>query len=89
MCRKAYGKLAGWQSDAGWQDGVESYRGMIEVSRALMKVLRSAHPRMMPLVPVLNTAPFNILCSIAGQNGRAATGCRHCRLSPGADSDTG
>jgi hypothetical protein len=38
MCRKAYGKLAGWQSDADWKDGAESYRGMIEVSRALMRV---------------------------------------------------
>lgn len=39
MCRKAYGNLAGCQSDADWQDGAESYRGMIEVSRALMKVI--------------------------------------------------
>lgn len=41
MCRKAYGKLAGWQSDADWKDGEKSYRGMIEVSRALMRVRRS------------------------------------------------
>ena len=51
MCRKAYGKLAGWQSNADWKDGVESYRGMIEVSRALMRVrksARNAHRHLMP-----------------------------------------
>ena len=40
MCRKAYGNLAGWQSPREWQNGVETYQGMLEVSRALMKVLR-------------------------------------------------
>ena len=39
MCRKAYGNLAGWQSPREWQNGEETYQGMIEVSRALMKVL--------------------------------------------------
>ena len=38
MCRRAYGDLAGWQSDAGWDSGPETYRGMIAVSRALMQV---------------------------------------------------
>lgn len=37
MCRRAYGSLAAWQSDAPWDNGPASYRGMIEVSRALMK----------------------------------------------------
>mmetsp|Transcript_4642 Transcript_4642/g.13339 ORF Transcript_4642/g.13339 Transcript_4642/m.13339 type:complete len:319 (+) Transcript_4642:171-1127(+) len=37
VCRRAYGRLAGWQSDKGWEDGPTTYRGMIEVSRALMK----------------------------------------------------
>ena len=38
MCRKAYGSIAGWQSDRDWKDGDETYKGMVEVSRALMKV---------------------------------------------------
>ncbi|KAL3131823.1 hypothetical protein ABBQ38_007537 [Trebouxia sp. C0009 RCD-2024] len=37
MCRTAYGNLAGWQSSRDWKDGSETYQGMIEVSRALMK----------------------------------------------------
>lgn len=36
--RKAYGELAGWQSNKSWWDGEETYAGMVEVSRALMKV---------------------------------------------------
>ena len=35
--RQAYGKLAGWQSSRSWRDGQETYAGMVEVSRALMK----------------------------------------------------
>ena len=35
--RKAYGKLAGWQSERDWRNGPETYMGMVEVSRALMK----------------------------------------------------
>ena len=35
-CRKAYGRLAGWQSDKAWR-GEANYEGMVEVSRALMK----------------------------------------------------
>ena len=38
MCRRAYGNLAGWQSSRDWNDGEETYQGMLEVSRALMKV---------------------------------------------------
>jgi hypothetical protein len=37
LCRKAYGNIAGWQSSRGWTDGKETYAGMVEVSRALMK----------------------------------------------------
>ena len=37
LCRLSYGKLAAWQSPRSWTDGEESYRGMVEVSRALMK----------------------------------------------------
>ncbi|CAG9464934.1 unnamed protein product [Pedinophyceae sp. YPF-701] len=37
MCRKAYGNLAGWQSPRSFDDGEESFRGMVEVSRALMR----------------------------------------------------
>ena len=38
MCRKAYGALAGWQSERDWWNGEETYEGMVEVSRALMQV---------------------------------------------------
>ena len=38
LCRVAYGRLAGWQSDRSWWDFDETYAGMVEVSRALMKV---------------------------------------------------
>ncbi len=38
LCRKAYGNIAGWQSQRDWKDGKETYAGMVEVSRALMKV---------------------------------------------------
>lgn len=38
MCRRAYGNLADWQSQRDWNDGEETYKGMLEVSRALMKV---------------------------------------------------
>lgn len=45
MCRTAYGDLAGWQSPRDWNNGTETYQGMIEVSRALMKVcLMSRNP---------------------------------------------
>lgn len=37
MCRKAYGSLAGWQSPRGWTRGEETFAGMVEVSRALMR----------------------------------------------------
>lgn len=38
LCRKAYGNIAGWQSERDWKDGDDTYKGMVEVSRALMKV---------------------------------------------------
>ena len=38
LCRKAYGNIAGWQSPRGWKDGRETYKGMVEVSKAMMKV---------------------------------------------------
>ncbi|KAK9805984.1 hypothetical protein WJX73_000029 [Symbiochloris irregularis] len=37
LCRKAYGSLAGWQSERSWRDGPETFAGMVEVSRVLMK----------------------------------------------------
>lgn len=42
LCRMAYGNLAGWQSQKKWTDGEETYSGMVEVSRALMR--RYANP---------------------------------------------
>ena len=42
MCRLSYGKLAGFQSDRSWKEGDETYRGMVEVSRALMRKLPKA-----------------------------------------------
>lgn len=37
LCRIAYGNLAGWQSSRSWTQGHETYAGMVEVSRALMR----------------------------------------------------
>jgi Beta-carotene isomerase D27-like, C-terminal len=37
MCRVAYGNISGWQSPRAWDNGVETFQGMIEVSRSLMK----------------------------------------------------
>ena len=42
LCRLSYGKLAGFQSDRSWKEGDETYRGMVEVSRALMRKLPQA-----------------------------------------------
>jgi len=39
LCRQAYGNLSGWQSPRGWLDGEETFKGMIDVSRSLMKVI--------------------------------------------------
>lgn len=39
LCRRAYGNLAGWQSSKDWNKGETTYEGMLEVSRALMKVI--------------------------------------------------
>lgn len=38
LCRTAYGNISGFQSNRSWIDGVETYKGMVEVSRSLMKV---------------------------------------------------
>ena len=40
ICRKAYGRIAECQSKRDWKDGDETYAGMVEVSRALMKARR-------------------------------------------------
>lgn len=37
LCRQAYGNLSGWQSPRGWLDGPETFKGMVEVSRSLMR----------------------------------------------------
>lgn len=43
LCRLSYGRLAGgYQSPEGWLDGASTYRGMVDVSRALMKKLPRA-----------------------------------------------
>jgi hypothetical protein len=39
-CRRAYGRLAGWQSPRRFDDAAESYAGMVEVSRALLRSRR-------------------------------------------------
>ena len=41
LCRLAYGNIAGWQSSRSWTMGDETFKGMVEVSRALMRT-RSA-----------------------------------------------
>lgn len=43
--RAADGNIAGWQSSRSWNDGVETFRGMVEVSRALMKGRTAAEQR--------------------------------------------
>lgn len=45
MCRKAYGNLAGWQSPRAWDTGPETFAGMVEVSRALMRGKTAAQQR--------------------------------------------
>lgn len=43
LCRLSYGRLAGgFQSDRSWTDGAETYKGMVAVSRALMRKLPGA-----------------------------------------------
>lgn len=41
MCRLAYGKISGFQSSKSWWNGKETFAGMIEVSRSLMKGKRA------------------------------------------------
>ena len=41
---QAYGNIAGWQSARSWKEGKETYRGMVEVSSALMKARQDANP---------------------------------------------
>lgn len=45
LCRMAYGNIAGWQSKRSWTSGHETFAGMVEVSRALMKGRSSAEQR--------------------------------------------
>ena len=45
LCRVAYGNIAGWQSSRSWTDGPETVRGMVEVSRALMRGRTAAEQR--------------------------------------------
>lgn len=45
LCRTAYGNIAGWQSSRSWTDGPETFRGMVEVSRALMRGRTAAQQR--------------------------------------------
>ena len=40
LCRTAYGRLAGWQSPASWTDPDETFAGMTDVSRALLRSKR-------------------------------------------------
>ena len=51
LCRRAYGNLAGWQSSKDWNDGEQTYQGMLEVSRALMKVIHAVCLRNQQLCP--------------------------------------
>lgn len=37
LCRIAYGNISGWQSSRSWTNGDETFKGMVEVSRALMR----------------------------------------------------
>lgn len=37
LCRLAYANLSGWQSPRSFTDGAETFTGMVEVSRSLMK----------------------------------------------------
>ena len=45
LCRLAYGRIAGWQSPRSWTSGEETFRGMVEVSRALMRGRSAAQQR--------------------------------------------
>lgn len=45
LCRIAYGNIAGWQSSRSWTDGGETFKGMVEVSRALMRGRTAAQQR--------------------------------------------
>lgn len=45
LCRTAYGNLSGWQSERSWTDGPETFAGMVEVSRSLMKGRTAAQQR--------------------------------------------
>ena len=56
LCRLAYGKLAGWQSPRSWRDGPETFKGMVDVSRALMKG-RSAAQQQQAVIAGFPTVP--------------------------------
>ena len=70
LCRTAYGNLAGWQSSRDRKDGVETYQGMLEVSRALMKVPRLSHtekqkPHLRQLTFVAASVPLCVRCVLS------------------------
>ncbi len=78
LCRVAYGNLAGWQSTREWTSGQETYAGMVEVSRALMRKhpspsdQRNAVIKGFPEVPEWFRKVFPYRC-VAG--GCAILGC--------------
>ena len=64
MCRQAYGRLAGWQSPKNYEE--ESYEGMVEVSRALMRGRTSAQQshaviQGFPTIPVRGQGQITII----------------------------
>ena len=62
MCRKAYGRIADYQSSRDWKDGDETYAGMVEVSRALMKARRSLLSRCEGRRPSKLALVHSLLC---------------------------
>lgn len=57
MCRLAYGKLAGWQSDRSWTRGEDTYAGMVDVSRALMRARPTAAAQQEAVISGLPRVP--------------------------------
>ena len=45
LCRVAYGNIAGWQSSRSWTDGADTFAGMVEVSRRLIRGRTAAQQR--------------------------------------------
>ena len=68
MCRKAYGSIAGWQSDRDWKNGDETYKGMVEVSRALMQASKNGiivNPHEYPTPAAHINHLVSIVCQIS------------------------